>query len=497
MGYGRFGDIIVDSFREAYIPAQIIAGKALYRDIFMIYPPMAYIINTILFFIFGIKLNVLYFAGLTGSIGIINLAFKIASKFMHKTHALAAVLFIISAAALSPNVFNLFFPYSFGALYGVLFILGSIYCVIKKEFGGAYFLYSLALCSKYEFILFFPLLIWMSGKRGWVKNLLLFFAPLIFTITILIVQGVGINDIIASAEWIMTMFSTKTLYWFYSVTGLVFRPQIIPIYAINFVKYLIPLVFVSYFRNVWAVLITIIYLCFTVNPEILIYAFPLIFILFVIRFKNLSGRKKFFITASLLISIKLFFALTLQSYGVYFLPFALISIYILTPKRFKNALFILVLTSAIIIGVRNISSLMNKNVKIETERGVVYTTPYYGNGLNELVKYIETSVKEDDTVLVLPEGLSVCFLTGKNSDNKFYSLIPLYVETFGDKLVIERLKFKKPEYIVITNYDTSNYYYSLFGKDYAEDICKYVLSTYDLVKTFGNGFVLDIYKRKS
>ena len=496
IGYGRFGDIIVDSFREAYIPSQVLAGKALYKDIFVIYPPLAYLINSFLFFVFGIKLKVLYFAGFIATIGIINLTFKTAAKFIHKTHALGIVLFIISAAALSPNVFNLFFPYSFGALYGILFALGSIYCVINRKYTAAYFLYSLALCSKYEFILFLPLLIWTCRKNGFVKSATAFLAPILFTITTLVIQGVGFKDILANAEWIFIMSSTKTLYWFYSVSGLVFRPQLIPIYILNFIKYFIPLLFVYYFRSIWTVILLIIYLCFAVNPEILIYVFPLILILFGYRFRYLSKRKLFFISASLLISIKLFFALTLQSYGIYFLPFALISLFILTPKKYKKSLFILILCASAVIAVQNINTLMKKNVKIKTDRGVVYTTSYYGNSINKLVNYIEKNTDKEDTVLVLPEGTVVNFLTGRKSDNKFYSQIPLYIETFGDKLIVERLKFKTPKYIVITDYNTSNYYYSFYGLDYAGEVLEYIHKNYIREVPQNEGLETYIYKKK-
>ena len=495
-GFGRFGDVMVDSFREAYIPTQMLEGERLYKDIFVIYPPLEYLINAFLFFIFGTKLRVLYFAGFAAALGIINLTFKLASEFMHKNHALAVTLFVIFAAAISPNVFNIYFPYSFGILYGVLFILGSIYCVLKKEFAWAYLFCSLALCSKYEFILFLPVLMFMSGKRGWLKNLAAFFTPIILTLGILFVLGVTFESILTSAKWMVAMSSAKTLYWFYSVSGLVFRPQLIPIYLVNFLKYFVPLLVVCYFRNIWVITLTIVYLWFFVNPEILIYAFPLILVMYGLQFRKLSTRKRFFIAVSLLISIKIFFALTLQSYGIYFLPFALISIYILTPVKYKKALYILILSSALIIGIKNSTALNSKNFKLETPIGKIYTTPYYGEGLDNTIKYLRNNSEKTDRVLVLPEGLVVNILADRKSDSKFYSLIPLYAETFGDELIEKRLDYVKPEYIVITNYDTSNYYYSRFGGDYTEAVYEYILKNYDLVKTFGDKFTLNIFKIK-
>lgn len=496
LGYGRFGDVIVDTFREAYIPEQMLNGQILYKNIFNIYPPLAYMINALLFMIFGIKLKVLYFAGFMAAAGVINLTFKIASKFMAKTYSLGIVLFFIAAACLSPNVFNLFCPYSFGILYGILFILASLYCALKSKYTAAYILYSLAICTKYEFIFLFPALIWISGNDNRIKNLLCFFFPIFIIFGILFLQGLNLNDISVSFQWITSMLSSKTLYWFYSVSGLVFRPQIIPIYLINFAKYFIPLMFVYYFRNIWVILLLAIYLYFAVDPEILIYIFPLIFSLTIIQYKKLSVKKRFIILSSLLLSAKLFFALTLKSYGVFFIPFALIPLFILIPKRFKKSLLILVITGALILGYKNLISLANKSIKVQTDRGVLYTSLYNGIGINVLINYIQNKTGRDDRILILPECLSVNFLTDRKSDNKFYSLIPLYVETFGEKLIIDRLKFTKPEYIVISNYDTSNYYYSYFGQDYAGDIFDFIIKNYTLDARFGQGFVFNVFKLK-
>ena len=54
IGYGRFGDVIFDSFREVYIPSQIVKGQVLYKNIFNIYAPFAYLFNAALFKVFGV-----------------------------------------------------------------------------------------------------------------------------------------------------------------------------------------------------------------------------------------------------------------------------------------------------------------------------------------------------------------------------------------------------------------------------------------------------------
>ena len=494
--YGRFGDVIVDSFREAYIPQQMIEGQILYKNIFNIYAPLSYIINALLFAIFGTKLSVLYFAGLIATLGITNLTFKISEMFTDKNTSLCVVLFLIAGSILSPNVFNFIFPYSYGMLYGLLFILGSVYFALNKKFPYAYFLYSLAVCSKYEFILLLPLLVYASWKKDILKNIIAFIMPFLITIILLFIQKAGVNNILASFEIILHMGSAKTLAWFYSVMGLVFRWEIIPIYILNLIKIFVPILIYKYFPKYWLIPIILVYLYFTTTPEIIVFAFPLILILFGKNFYKLNYKERFFIIASLLISMKVFFALTLQAYGVFFIPFALISIFILIPSSYKKSLVIIIILSTVVLSLQNIEALVNKNVKLEASRGVIYANKTYGESINALNKYIEKNTSKDDRVIIYPEGLITNFMTERKSDNKFYSLIPLYIETFGEDIIIQRLDIIKPEYIVISNYNTSNYYYSGFGKDYAGRICMYIAENYEKQASIGENFKFLVFKRR-
>ena len=165
---GKFGDPMVDSYRELYIPQQMLNGKALYKDIFVIYPPLAYIINAFVLKIFG-NISSLCFAGLLSTLGILFYTYKVAEFFLKKPYPLGICLFLISTLILSPNVFNSFLPYSYGITYGILFALISIYFVLKEKFPLSYLFCSLAVLCKYEFFLLLPLLILWTRKKDWQK----------------------------------------------------------------------------------------------------------------------------------------------------------------------------------------------------------------------------------------------------------------------------------------------------------------------------------------
>lgn len=498
LGYGRFGDVIVDSFREAYIPAQVIEGKILYKNIFTIYAPFSYLFNALLFKIFGVSLNVLYAAGLLTAMGIMNIVYLISNKFIDKNYTFAVLLFTIAGCILSPNVFNFFFPYSYGMTYGLLFVCLGIYFGLEKKYPPAYLMYSFAVCSKYEFVFLLPLLIYVSlpqWKKDWLKNLICFIIPFIFVYMPLFIQGVGLENLVTSFKIVTAMSAAKTLHWFYSVTGLIFRWDLIPVYLFNIIKIAVPFLILNRFKSYWLFPLILVYLYYTVTPAILIFAFPLILGMFIARYRKLNYNEKFFIVASILISVKMFFALTLKAYGVYFVPFALISVYILTPQKYKENLFILTLMCSLILSMQNCSGLLKKRVNIKTERGSFYTTEFYGKSVKKLIEFADT-VDKDDKILVYPECLAVNFMSDRDSDNKFYSLIPLYVETFGENLIMDRLYITKPEYIAVSNYDTSLYYYSKFGEDYAGRIMDYIKENYELVQTIGDEFKFDVFRIK-
>ena len=499
--YGKFGDSMVDSFREVYIPQQILNGNAPYKDIFVIYPPLSYLINTFFIKIFGSSINVFYTLGLLSTMGIIYLSNKISKILLDKNFAFGIGLFLLAGLVLSPNVFNSIFPYSYGITYGLLFILTSILFVLNKNFPLGYLFYSLAILCKYEFLLLLPLLFFYTHKTSIWKNLLSLFSPMFLTFGILKIQGLNFEDIKTSFDIIALISKTKTLDYFYSVMGIKFNWAIIPIYLSNLFNFILPLLLITFFNKIiesiegkdtqFKLNSKIVYLTLfgfiffsllffnTHYQECLIFAFPLIVILFIKRYNTLNTNEKFYIIASLLISAKVFFALTLQSYGVYFLPFALISLSILIPEKFKKSFLSFLVILGLAITIQNGSILYKKA-----------STPH-----KKVIEYVKNNTNNSDKVLVFPECLGINVLTERTSDNKFYSLIPLYVETFGEKIIIKRLEKTKPNFIIINNYDTSAYYYREFGTDYAQEILKWIKENYILQDTINDKWVFKIYKR--
>ena len=86
--FGKQGAYMVDVGREAYIPWQMLQGKLLYKDIYNVYGPLGYQINTVAYALFGVHLNTLYFMGFLNSLIILFSTFYISKLFLPTTQRL-------------------------------------------------------------------------------------------------------------------------------------------------------------------------------------------------------------------------------------------------------------------------------------------------------------------------------------------------------------------------------------------------------------------------
>ena len=67
--WATWGNLTIDSGHEMYVPTVLSEGKMLYRDVWFMYGPLAPYFNSFLFRLFGVHLNVLYWAGSLSALG--------------------------------------------------------------------------------------------------------------------------------------------------------------------------------------------------------------------------------------------------------------------------------------------------------------------------------------------------------------------------------------------------------------------------------------------
>ena len=129
--WGAWGNLTVDSGHEMYVPALLAEGKVLYRDTWFMYGPGSAYLNSYLFRMFGVYLNVLYWAGCLCALGsaiFLYLAGMQLSSWV-LGWASAAVLLL---EAFEPSLFCFPLPYSFAAVYGCLIGCLFVWLILKS-----------------------------------------------------------------------------------------------------------------------------------------------------------------------------------------------------------------------------------------------------------------------------------------------------------------------------------------------------------------------------
>ena len=156
--WGHWGDFQIDCGRELYVPAAILQGKLLFRDIWYQYGPLAPYLQASLFWIFGVHLTVLYVFGLALTIGTALVTFEIAKQFkLGRVGSLVPSLFFL-VEAFYPFIRNFVFPYSYAASVGAFVGAACLHFVIRHAVSMRRFhlvlaalLASLAILAKQEF----------------------------------------------------------------------------------------------------------------------------------------------------------------------------------------------------------------------------------------------------------------------------------------------------------------------------------------------------------
>jgi len=142
--WGHWGDFQIDCGRELYVPAAILKGRLLFRDLYYPYGPLAPYLNALLFSIFGVRLTVLYLFGLALTIGAALATFEIARRFnLGIIGSSVAPLFFL-AEAFYPFIRNSIFPYTYAAPLGAFLGLLCLFFLIKHAASGRTHAMSLA-----------------------------------------------------------------------------------------------------------------------------------------------------------------------------------------------------------------------------------------------------------------------------------------------------------------------------------------------------------------
>jgi hypothetical protein len=152
-----WGSLTIDSGHEMYVPAVLAEGKVLYRDVWFMHGPLAPYFNSVLFRIFGIHLNVLYWAGSLAALGSAFFLYLAGKRLSARLLGWAAGSVVIIQAFHAWH-FCFPLPYGFASVYGCLVACAFLWLVLQAALTdsglwmfGAGTAAALALLLKLEF----------------------------------------------------------------------------------------------------------------------------------------------------------------------------------------------------------------------------------------------------------------------------------------------------------------------------------------------------------
>ena len=508
---GHYSGILIDFGREVYYPEQILQGKVLYKDLFNIYGPLSYQINAILYFIFGAKLSTLYGMGCICSVLTVIGTYLIANKFFSNFLSFCIGIFTITVGICTTSLFNLHFPYSWAVVYGLICFLYSLYFLLKynNDKKDLNLIISSLLCGtaiscKYDFIVYAFVVLFFIIKSKNIKALLSFLAVPIVSFGILFIQGLRINDLINSLIITKTMAKSKTLTYFYQNSGIYFHPKALLSDVLIFITTIIPfggMLLGVHKKKLWITVLSCIAFVYLIQPKTLFGFLPIaILICGIISFKKIDSNLKILTISTLAVCTKVFWVLLIGSYGNYYVSIAIIALlgilFTYIPKNLEKPTGIYILLISILLLLPSLQELDKLNFSIKTEKGTIYTNSNLSLSSNMMVNYIKDFVKPTDKMVIFPEGMTINFLTNRKSDDFYNSLLPLYVEAFGENELINHYKENSPEYIVLTNLNMKDYYFNYICNDYALEFCGFINENYKLNKVIDEDFKYIIFKKK-
>jgi hypothetical protein len=112
-------------------------------------------------------------------------------------------------------------------------------------------------------------------------------------------------------------------------------------------------------------------------------------------------------------------------------------------------------------------------------------------------------MKPGATFTVVPEGVSLNFLSRRRSSVRYVEFLPFEFTTFGERAILSEFKAHPPDYIVLTDRDVTEYGAGHFGvKGYGAEILHWIRQEYAPVVRIGPApfsspkFGMEILKRR-
>ncbi|HYP25380.1 MAG TPA: hypothetical protein VE262_01565 [Blastocatellia bacterium] len=120
-----------------------------------------------------------------------------------------------------------------------------------------------------------------------------------------------------------------------------------------------------------------------------------------------------------------------------------------------------------------------------TDRGTMITVSDLGTAMSEAMDFIDRETAPGEYVAVMPEGTSLNFFTGRPHPLREEITTPGFLDKEGERRVIRQLTDSNTRLILITNRPTFEFSATIFGRDYYQDLMRWIEENFEQRAVFG------------
>jgi Dolichyl-phosphate-mannose-protein mannosyltransferase len=541
----RWANPVIDGGREMNQPARLAEGETLYSQVGHIYGPLSPWLHAWLYRAFGRSLDVLYADGIVSSVVILALVYYLARRIMDPPGAATATLLVMWLCAFKPSG-NYVFPYAFSALHGTLLSLLTLtVCAAALErpaaarFVFAGLLAGATLLAKTEMGLgavcagvTAAALAQTSAARR------ILFAGA-FVGGAAAVAGLVYAVIAARVGWRTLVFDSWLLgyglpaplaHFNASVSGLDRPLQSFVRASVAFIKLALLGTIVAALAQfhagpaaertrAWVMLAVAAVVAGALGATTGLdwdrgpfLAMPLLLVLLVFVFAR--GRRPLLVLYCVFALAQLArIILHVRSggaYGSFLLPLSIVVFTYAWIATFPGLLrrkevadtarsMALGLLIAAAAGTAIAISARYRRVNttpIATARGTMIVAPEIAIAWNEALAFIAGRTRAGDPLVVLPEGTSLTFLSGRRNPIREEIVTPGFLNDAAERRAIGQIDAAATPLILIVNRPTREFGAETFGVDYNRTLMDWISSRYAPCGAFGPTSFVRAYCRK-
>ena len=536
--WASWGDLTINSGNEMYVPAVLSEGKMLYRDVWYMHGPLGPYLNSVLFRIFGLRLEVLYWAGSLSALGSAALLFLTGMRLGSWVVGWAAGA-VVLIQAFAPWLFCFPLPYSFAPVYGCLTACLFLWLVVRASTSmrqvwiwGAGTAAAAALLLKLEYgLACYAVLILLILARGYrqqswkpiLKDLLAVLPGVLVCAAVIgwmvSIAGVGFITQENYMSWPTSYFMKTYGKTWLENTGLTinaaaFGQALVRTALLGGVA----LAFYGILRRgrgnrssvFLAAEVCIIALAFLVPhlpwPAEAVFHwlfFPQDMVLFTLiaaifawwyfyRSSDRNAALPLLFTFSALLAFRLLMGMQPTGYPIYYngpviLSFLLLLSRLIVPKDLRSPSLlhqseVLVCFGCLVAAASSSNPFLalEKNlVPLTTERGTIRVSKHMAENYQAAIAFMKKKAAAGEFVLSIPEDTSLYFLSGAHCPTRVLEFSPgvLAPGEMTDE-TIQQMEDESPRYLLWSNRTFPEYAAPLFGTDFDRRFGDYLRSHY-------------------